>query len=322
MKVSVVIPTYNRSAYLAEAIASVLAQTFQDFEIVIVDDGSTDDTAQMVKALAEPRIRYLEQDHRGVSAALNIGWRAARGDFIARLDSDDLWLPTLLQELVTRLEEDKTRGAAYARARGMNAQGELLTQLVGTSERFPGETLKSLVYGDFVSPMAVVIRRSALDEVGGYDESLIGNEDWDVWIRIARHYGIAYVAKILALYRFHAQNLTRTNSDRMERLMQDRVRVLDKFFSSGDIPPSVAAIKPIAYRNVYLDWAIRYLERRQWKNAWQAFERAVALSPSRLTFVPRAFAIAGYYLVLSKTRWGVWLVDQVSARNRKRPAVI
>lgn len=163
MQVSVVIPTYNRAAFIREALTSVLQQTFQDFEILVIDDGSTDNTADLVKQIGDARIRYLTQNHLGVSAALDLGWRSTHGAYIARLDSDDRWLPDLLQELVTMLDSDPSLGVAFARAQGMDAQGQLLTQLIGTEERFPGHTLKSLIYGDFVCPIAVLIRRSALN---------------------------------------------------------------------------------------------------------------------------------------------------------------
>lgn len=323
MKVSVLVPTYNRAAFIVEALSGVLAQTIQDFEIIVVDDGSTDDTAERVRGLGDARIHYLTQEHRGVSAALNLGWQHAHGEYIARLDSDDRWLATLLQELTAPLDADSTLGVVYGRAQGINALGERLPQLTGAAERFAGQTLKSLIYGDFVCPTAVVIRRAALAQVGGYDESLIANEDWDLWIRIAPHYGIAYIPRVLAEYRYHAQNLTRTTSERMERLMQDRVRVLDKFFAHADTPPDILAIKPIAYRNVYLDWTIRRLEAGQWKLARASFVRALELSPSRLQFLPRAAAIAAYYLFLSKTNWGVTLFQRAGSLSRKasRPPV-
>lgn len=316
MKASVVIPAYNRADYLPEAISSVLAQTFADFELIVVDDGSTDNTAPVVRSINDTRLRYLYQENRGVSAALNTGWRAARGEYVAIIGSDDAWLPTLLEELLARAESDSNIGVVFARAQGMDADGNALTQLCGTQGRFVGQTLKSLVYGDFVCPIAVLLRRDALERIGGYDESLIGNEDWDLWLRIAKHYEIAYVPKILARYRFHTKNMTRTDSTRMEQLMQDRVRVLDKFFAQSDVNSDILDIKPIAYRNVYLDWTIRYLERRAFRSAAQTFQRALSYAPSRLTFLPRAAAVVFYYLVLSKTGWGVRLVDAWSARRR------
>lgn len=315
MQVSVVIAAYNRATFLAQAIESVLAQTFRDFELVVIDDGSTDNTAEVVQEIHDSRVRYIYQENRGVSAALNAGWRAARSEYVAIIGSDDVWLSGCLQELVQTLDASPRAGVAYVRAQGMDARGEPLTQLVGAHERFAGQTLKSLVYGDFVCPIAVIIRRAALERVGGYDESLIANEDWDLWLRLAPHYGIVYVPTILARYRFHAKNMTRTDSARMERLMQDRVRVLDKFFASPHVSVDALSVRELAYRNVYLDWTIRYLEQGKFRKGWQTFQRALSFAPSRLKFLPRAFAVTCYYLVLSKTSWGVQLVETWTKRH-------
>ncbi len=318
--VTVVIPTYNRADFILESVNSVLSQSFQDFEILIVDDGSTDDTLQIIQGLNNPRIRVLPQVHQGVSAALERGWQEARGKYIGRVDSDDVWLPTLLETLVPIMERDANVGVAYARAQGMDETGRPLAQLVGAPERFPGETLKSLLYGDFVTPMAVVIRRTAIQQAGGYDESLIGNEDWDLWIRIARKDSIAYVPEIRARYRFHTHNLTRTSSDRMTRLMQDRIRVLDKFFAEPSHSEDLLAIRPVAYRNVYLDWMIRALEARRWQDAKAAFWHARTFSPNLIQFLIRAMSITAFTLYLSKTDWGVSLTEKLVAQRRRNLA--
>src|SRR5581483_11420484 len=163
VKVSVVIPTYNRADYLPAAVSSVLAQTCRDIEVIIVDDGSTDATQDIVCAIQDTRVRYVQKEHAGVSAALNWGWHVARGEFIGIVGSDDVWLPNLLEELLPRLESDPNIGVAYARAQRIDAHGNLLPQMLGAREKFAGYTLKSLLYGDFVNPIAVVIRRKCLE---------------------------------------------------------------------------------------------------------------------------------------------------------------
>ena len=315
--VSVVVPTYNRANYLAQTLDSILAQTFQDFEIIIADDGSTDNTAEVVRAYDNARIHYHLLEHGGLPAALNQGLRAARGKYIGRIDSDDVWLPTLLAELVPVLENDARLGIVYARAQGMDANSEPLTQLLGLPERFPGETLKSLVYGDFITPIALVISSQAIAQAGGYDESLHGNEDWDLWLRIARNYGVAYVPRVLARYRYHAQGLTHAGSERMMRVMQDRVRVLDKFFTQPNLPENVLSIKDIAYRNVYLDWMVRALQAKQLRVAYNAFRRAQTSSPRPIALLVRAIGLACFTLYLSKTSWGVRLTESIVAQRRK-----
>lgn len=317
MKVSVVIPTYNRAKYLPEALKSVLTQTFVDFELVVVDDGSTDNTAEIVRAMADPRIRYIAQSNRGVAGALNTGWRAARGEYIGRLDSDDVWLPNLLQELVPILERNPEMGVVYARAQWMDADGKQLPQILGTPEKFPGENLKSLLYGDCVCPIAVVFRVRCIESVGGYDDRLAGNEDWDLWIRMAEHYGIGYVDSILARYRVHSGNSQASRTGGLERLAGDRVRVLEKYYSRPGVPKAAESIKPIAFRNVYQDIAIRHLYSRHWRAAGKYIGLATNASPQPLTFLIRFAGVALYYMFLSKRTWGVRLMEAFVARRRR-----
>lgn len=317
MLISVVIPTYNRAHLLASAIDSILNQTYRNLEIVIVDDGSTDNTRELVRDLTDPRIRYIYQDNRGVAAALNTGWRAARAELIGRLDSDDLWLPTLLAKLVPFLEADASVGVVYARAQGMDEHGRPLAQLVGAPEKYPGRTLVSLLYGDFVSPMAVLYRRSAIERIGGYDESLMANEDWDVWIRMAEQYKFVYVPQILARYRFHSHNLTRSDSLRVQRLMQDRVRVLGKFFARSNVPPEARDVEPLAFANLHADLAIRHLTGRRWRAAIHEYALALGASRQPILFLPRIVGVTLFNLYLSKWRWSVRFVDWIVQQRRQ-----
>lgn len=315
-RVSVVIPTYNRASLIRETIESVCAQSFRDIEILVVDDGSKDNTAEIVKGIDDFRIQYLYQENRGVAAALDTGWRAACGEYIGIIGSDDVWLPDLLDALVPLLDANSQGGVAYARAQGMDEQGNFLPQLTGAPERFPGHTLKSLLYGDFVSAIAVVVRREALAQANGYDKTLIANEDWDLWIRLAMHWSVHYDPVIRARYRYHRGNLTKSGSVRMMRVMQDRIRVLDKFYAQPNIAPELLAIKPLAYRNVYMDWAIRHFTIGQYRAGAARFRQALAYSPRPIAFIPRAVATTCFTLYLSKTRWGVALVEWFVARRR------
>jgi glycosyltransferase involved in cell wall biosynthesis len=310
-RVSVLIPTFNRARYLPEAVSSVLNQTYRDLEVVIVDDGSTDNTAEVVRAFGDPRVRYLCQENRGTSAALNTAWRAARGEHIARLDSDDAWLPNFLAALVPALEADAELGVIYARAQAMDAQGKPLAQIMGAAPRFPGKMLKSLLYADCVCPIAVVLRAACLARVGGYDESLPGTEDWDVWLRMAEHFRFEYRDKILARYRFHPQNITGARSEQYARLVRDRARVLEKFYARDDVPAEAIAVKPLAFRNLYMDITIRHLASGRWRDAFTYFTRTLRAAPNPVASALRVVAVAFFYVYLSKTRWGVRLVESL-----------
>jgi glycosyltransferase involved in cell wall biosynthesis len=122
-QVTVIIPTFNRARYLTEAIQSVLGQTFPDYELIVVDDGSTDGTAAVLEGFGDSRLRVLRQENHGISAAMNAGLRAAQGEYIARLDSDDVWFPNLLAYETRVLDSRPDIGVVYARAQAMSANG-------------------------------------------------------------------------------------------------------------------------------------------------------------------------------------------------------
>ena len=145
-KLTVIIPTHNRARYLDQAIRSALGQTYGDFELIVVDDGSTDTTVELVGAYRDRRLRYLSQPHRGISAAVNLGIRSARGCYIARLDSDDLWFPDMLATLVPVLDAEPEIGVVYGRGQGIDHAGRRLPHTLGLPERFPGDSLRSLLY--------------------------------------------------------------------------------------------------------------------------------------------------------------------------------
>ncbi len=331
-RVSVLIPTFNRAEYLLTAVNSALEQTFSDIEVIIVDDGSTDNTAQIVRGIKDPRVRYIHQENSGVSAALNTAWRAAGGEYLARLDSDDMWLPTLLDRLMPALDSDPGLGLIYARAQWMDAHGRLLPQVLGAPEKFPGQTLKSLLYGDYVTPMAVVFRKECVESVGGYDESLIANEDWDLWIRMAEHaagrtspggtlfkrYRFAYVPEVLAYYRVHPENLTRAGSVQNRRLIQDRIRVLERYYARPDVPAEALAIKRLAFRNLYQDIAMRHLSAGRWGEALDSYAQAVRVAPDPLAALVRGIRDVVYNVFLAKTRLGVRLADAWVELEKRR----
>ncbi|HEU4401511.1 MAG TPA: glycosyltransferase family A protein [Candidatus Polarisedimenticolia bacterium] len=210
-RVSVIIPTYNRSTLLCEAVDSVLAQTFGDLEILVVDDGSTDDTKAIVAARfgGSPAVRYLRRENAGPAAARNTGLRASRGELIAFLDSDDLWEKDKLRLQVAQLDEHPEAALSFCDARIEGGRRDRGTRF--ESKRFQGDTtMRGIVEWNF--PMctpSVVVRRSALGVVGLFDESFACQEDWDLWIRIRAVYPIVYVNRPLLVIRRREDNLSR-----------------------------------------------------------------------------------------------------------------
>lgn len=205
--VSVIIPTYNRADYVQEAVASVLAQTFTDHEIIVVNDGSVDDTAERLRPLAESgRIRYFEQTNGGHSPARNHGLERARGEFVAFLDDDDVWPPEKLAWQVEVLREDAGAGVVYGQKLDM---GSDVAQPGAYAPE--GDVFKHLATKGWIqSPGQVLIRKSLLDRSGGFDPAFWGTEDWDLWLRLARITRFCYRARPALIYRRHATNTSKS----------------------------------------------------------------------------------------------------------------
>ena len=200
--VTVVIPTYNRAPLLDRTLDSVLAQTFQNFEVLVVDDGSTDGTSALVAEYAarDARILYLAQPRNaGVSAARNRGLREAQGAFIAFLDSDDEWMPEKLARQVARFREvPETVGLIYTGVESVFEHGNRkVDRPRARGDLYDTLLLRNVIHGGGSN---VMIRGHVLQRVGYFDEEIPAIEDWDYWLRIARYYAVDYVDAPLVRY--------------------------------------------------------------------------------------------------------------------------
>lgn len=204
--VSVVIPTYNLAGMLVEAIESVLAQTYRDHEIIVVDDGSTDDTAARVEPyLAQGVVHYVFQQNQRQAAARNRGIAMARGDLFAFLDHDDLWSPEKLERQVP-LFDDATVGIVYCGAREVDPSGATLWEK-GTERFCRGAIFDRLLFDHFITCSSVVVRRSCLDRVGVFQEDLYGVDDIHLWLRICHDWAADFVPDVLVSCRSHDANM-------------------------------------------------------------------------------------------------------------------
>lgn len=203
-RVSVVIPTHNRAALVCEAIDSALAQTYRDFEVLVVDDGSTDATAAVLPARfgGDPRVHLVRQENRGAAAAQNTGVRLARGEFIALLGDDDLWRPEKLARQVAALDRHPDAALCFSDlvVAGGTDDGRRCFEIAG----FDGTiTVEALVRGNFIPAAATLIRRSCLLGAGAFDETLRLAEDWDLWIRLLAAHPAVCVDRVVGVYRRH-----------------------------------------------------------------------------------------------------------------------
>ena len=232
--VSVVIPAYNYAHYLPQAVASVLAQSHADLELLIIDDGSTDGTRATVAALAEPRLRYVWQENAGLSASRNTGLREARFPFVAFLDADDLWAPGFLAAVMEKFVALPADFAAIATgATRMDADGKPRS-VPGYTDLRTGElTVRDFCLRNRPLSSSVVVKKSAFADCGGFDTALRSSEDRDMWIRLtARGHRFFFLAEPLAFIRRHPQNMSK-NAPRMK---QNSQRVLVRAWRSGAVP--------------------------------------------------------------------------------------
>jgi len=206
-RVSVIIPTYNRAGVIREALESVLDQTFKDIEIIVIDDGSKDNTREILEGYKD-RVRYLYQGNQGISAARNRAIREAKGELIAFLDSDDFWLPFKLEEQVQIFNQNPRVGLVHFKMPVVDEAG----QYYGTKpDHDSGLTFNDLIDkgGDYPTS-SVMVRKECIDQVGSFDESLPMMEDYELWLRIAQFYDIHEIkGKVLGIYRKHATNISK-----------------------------------------------------------------------------------------------------------------
>ncbi len=204
--VSVVIPCYNQGRYLGDAIASVLRQTYRNFEIVVIDDGSTDNTPEIARM--EPRVRCFSQPNQGLSAARNRGIREGRGAFFVFLDADDRLLPAALETAVAALRQHPDCAFAYGDYRDIDSHGNVLLTPERPLHENPGYA--SLLRGNSIEMHATVIyRRDVFQQVGLFSIDLRACEDYDLYLRIARQMPICHFPALVAEYRLHSSNMSR-----------------------------------------------------------------------------------------------------------------
>lgn len=216
--VSVVIPTYNHAKFLPESLRSVIEQSFTSFEIIVVNDGSTDNTAELLEGWAAAnRIRLIHQQNAGQSRARNRGIAEARGKYVAFLDDDDFWPADKLQWQVEFLEQNNSVGAVGGMVQSVDEQGRSME----LGPFFESITFESLFRSNpFLSPGQLLVRADLLKSLGGMDVNIWGADDWDLWFKIARKTRIVMEKKVALYYRFHPNNSSRQSVRLLEGCCQ------------------------------------------------------------------------------------------------------
>jgi glycosyltransferase involved in cell wall biosynthesis len=239
--VSVVLAVWNGAPWVAEAVSSLLAQTDENFELIVVDDGSTDATPALLAGIADPRLRLQRQPHRGLTRALNRGLSAARGDLVARLDADDVALPERLGRQRAFLAARPDVGLLGTAAREVDDAGALVRIVRPPTD--DAAIRRALIRANPFVHSSVMARRELLARAGGYDETLAVAQDYDLWMRLARLTRLANLAEVLVIRRLGAG---RVSVEREEDRLRTEARVRWRAVTSGAYPPWCAlfALRP------------------------------------------------------------------------------
>lgn len=277
-QVSVIIPTRNRADLLSEAIKSVLGQTFSDFELIIVDDGSTDHTAAVVAAYQDRRIVYYQQEKQERGAARNRGVALSQGEYITFLDDDDWYMPRKLEVQVRELQKRPDAGMVISGWDRVMETGEVVR-----AERpwvhHPQPTLSDWLFAAMAHVASVLIRRSWFERVGGFHEELIQAEDTYLWFRLAQAgCPVAWVKEVVFRQRMHGSNSVRM----LAHVKKGKTAMLDAIFSDSQISASLGMSKESASARVYMGFACLEYAADSLEDAKADLAYAVGLDPTLL----------------------------------------
>lgn len=275
--VSVIIPNYNYAKYVREAIDSALEQTYPNVEIIVVDDGSKDDSPEILKSYGK-KIKTVFQENAGVSAARNNGVRMSQGEFVAFLDADDIWFPEKIEKQIELFGKDKDLGLVHVGVENIDSEGNALdSTTAGLAGRISHEFLlfeRAVVLG---GGSGIMIPRKVFDELGGFDPELMTSADWDLFYRISRRYEVGFVPEILLRYRLHGSNM-HGNVKRMEREM---LHGFAKAFSED--AGEIQKLKKKAYGNLHQVLAGSYFHAGRYRDFISHSIKSIYLKPSNIS---------------------------------------
>jgi glycosyltransferase involved in cell wall biosynthesis len=272
--VTVVIPAYNAIRYLSETMETVLNQTYQDFEVLVINDGSTDETPNWVNKLSEkePRVRMVSQANQGLAGARSSGVINARGKYIAFIDADDLWELTKLAKQVDSLESNPQAGLCYTWTALADSEGKATGRVINSDAE--GDVWKQLTEMNIVccgsTPM---IRRSCFDDVGLFAHDISPSDDWDMWWRISAKYPFTVLKEPLIRYRQHSNN----SSKKCEQMLKTSRILIERNFAN--VPTELLHYRNRSYGCIYIYLGWRAIENQDYKQAIEFLDQAIAHRP-------------------------------------------
>ena len=273
--ISVVIPAYNAAPYIREALESVLAQSYTNFEVIVVDDGSVDNTAQIVRDFGTA-VRLVQQKNRGLAAARNAAIKEAQGEIIAPLDADDLWEPVYLEIMIDFLLQHQNAVAAYCGFRYISAAGVEIGR--SASKVVPSESFHETLLGDgnWLIPSAVIFYKNMAERVGLFDEEISPVADAGLWMNLSAHSPFVGLPNQLVKYRRHGENM----SNDPKLMVSANARLIEKIFGApSDASTHWSPQKRQAYTKLFSSGALQYLASGNTEESTRYFLRLLELAP-------------------------------------------
>ncbi len=268
--ISVIVPVYNGEKTILETIQSIQAQTFSDFELIIINDGSTDGTLDVISTVNDPRLKVFSYENGGLPVARNRGIRRSRGEFITFIDADDLWKPDKLQLQLAALQKKPEAGVAYSWTAFIDENSKFL--FAWQPLYWEGNVYPQLLIRNFISSGSnIMVKRKYIEAAGEFDPSLKSVEDWDYYLRLAALCPFVLVPKYQILYRRSSQSMT-SKVDVMENA---NLIVIERAFKAA--PPELKSLKNKSLANAY-----RYLAKQCIANAFD--EEGVKLASQKLSY--------------------------------------
>jgi glycosyltransferase involved in cell wall biosynthesis len=280
---SVIIPAYNVEQYIREAVDSALQQTFQDIEVIVIDDGSTDGTNSIVRSISDQRLVIMEQANGGLGAARNAGIRKAAGKYLGLLDGDDVWLPQKAEAHIPVMEKDENICISFSNMKYIDENGQYSGQLL--ISRYSEPTMDDLMLKNHITPTSAILRTSSIVEAGLFDEHIPGCEDYEMWVRMLHRTKMraVHIPRVLAAYRVRGSSLSH---DFDAHLMH-----ADK--AMGRVEAAIPEFAGDKRRRAYAEWcrvcSRKALSAGQIEVAWRLAAKALRAYPTLAVKDARAF---------------------------------
>jgi glycosyltransferase involved in cell wall biosynthesis len=281
-KVSVIIPVYNGEKYILSSIKSAINQSYKNIEVIVVDDGSTDSTAEIVKGIRKlsnrEKIKYIYQDNKGAASARNHAIRKSEGQYIALLDHDDIWERDKIEMQVNYMKKNPDDCLVHTDAGFIDEKGNIIKEMKRPEGFYvKGKCFKELFQQNKIRTSTVLIKKKCVDEVGGFDENIHYIEDRDLWLRLSRKYPFGYLDTVLAYYRIHKDNMT---NDKIGHYT-NRIKMFRKIIKNYPDAFKIVGkreVKQCLFNDIY-HLAILKKEDKQFFTSILCFLKAFALSP-------------------------------------------